>query len=100
MAGEKTQAELDAQIDAGIRVNGNKEITPPIHNAIEKAITNSHINKKAARIAIYNGFVYWRPDSDPLIPVSGDIRQGIVGSELQVQKYNGATWDVLTAQDI
>jgi len=46
MAGEKTQVQIDAQIDAGIRVNGNKEITPPIHNAIEKAITNSYLNKK------------------------------------------------------
>lgn len=46
MAGEKTQAEVDAQILAGIRVNGNKEITPPIHAAIDYAITNSYVNKK------------------------------------------------------
>jgi len=46
MAGEKTQVEIDAQIDAGIKVNGNKEITPPIHNAIEKALSNSYVNKK------------------------------------------------------
>jgi hypothetical protein len=46
MAGEKTQIEIDAQIDAGIKVNGNKEITPPIHNAIEKALSNSYVNKK------------------------------------------------------
>lgn len=46
MAGEKTQVEIDAQIDAGIKVNSNKEITPPIHNAIEKALSNSYLNKK------------------------------------------------------
>jgi hypothetical protein len=50
MANEKTQAELDAQIDAGIRVNGNREITPPIHNAIDKAIVNSSLNKKGGGI--------------------------------------------------
>lgn len=58
MANEKTQAELDAQIDAGIKVNGNREITPPIHNAIEKAIVNSNLNKKDGGIlqalAFYN----------------------------------------------
>lgn len=58
MANEKTQAELDAQIDAGIKVNGNREITPPIHNAIEKAIVNSSLNKKGGGIlqalAFYN----------------------------------------------
>lgn len=46
MAGEKTYIELAALIDAGIKVNGNREITPPIHNAIEKAISNSSLNKK------------------------------------------------------
>ncbi len=100
MAGEKTRAELDAQIDAGIRVNGNKEITPPIHNAIEKAITNSYVNKKDSKVVPYNGFLYWTPDANPLTPASGDVREGIVGSELQLQKYNGATWDILTTRDI
>lgn len=52
MAGEKTQAQIDAQIDAGIRVNGNKEITPPIHNAIEKALSNSYINKIDAGLVV------------------------------------------------
>jgi hypothetical protein len=47
MAGEKTQAELYGLIDAGIRVNGNGEVTAPIHNAIEKAIVNSSLNKKS-----------------------------------------------------
>lgn len=46
MAGEKTLAELDAQIDADIRVNGNREITPPKHNSIEKNIAKSSLNKK------------------------------------------------------
>lgn len=46
MPTEKTYAELKAEIDAGIRVNGNREITPPIHNAIETDLAFSFLNKK------------------------------------------------------
>lgn len=46
MANEKTQVEIDAAVDAAIKVNGNREITPPLHNAIEKMLSNSNLNKK------------------------------------------------------
>ncbi len=52
MAGEKTQIEIDAQIDADIKINGNREITPPKHNAIEKALSNSYVNKKDSGLVI------------------------------------------------
>lgn len=40
----KTNAQLQAQIDAGIKANGNREITPAIHNAIEQNIVASKLN--------------------------------------------------------
>lgn len=58
MANEKTQVEIDAAVDAAIKVNGNREITPPLHNAIEKMLSNSNLNKKDGGIlqalAFYN----------------------------------------------
>jgi hypothetical protein len=42
----KTNVELKAQIDADIKVNGNREITPPKHNSIETNIIDSHLNVK------------------------------------------------------
>lgn len=41
-----TLAQLNALIDAGIKVNNNKEITPPIHNNIEKQLALANLNKK------------------------------------------------------
>lgn len=58
MAGEKTYAEISAQIVAGIRVNGNKEITPPIHAAIEEALANSNLNKKDGGLVMQALFGY------------------------------------------
>lgn len=36
--------------------------------------------------------VYWK--GDPSAPSSGDIRELMVGTELQLQEYNGLTWDI------
>jgi hypothetical protein len=46
MAGELSLSELNLLINAGIKINGAKEITPPIHNNIEKKISLSSLNKK------------------------------------------------------
>lgn len=51
---KKTDAELQVQIDAGIKTNGNKEITPPIHNSIEQNIVTSKISKKDAGLVVDN----------------------------------------------
>ena len=130
MAGEKTYAQLKAQIDAGIRVNGNREVTPPIHNAIETDLANSLLNKKdggtieavLSYFAEYvladrkqiahvgyvddavasvvgfiqsDGFGYWKK-ANPTIgtDTTGDIREGMVGVELQLQEYTGSSWEV------
>jgi hypothetical protein len=42
----KTNAELTAQNDAYIRVNGNREITPPKHNEFNKNVVDSFLNIK------------------------------------------------------
>lgn len=44
MATKKTDAELYAQILAGIKVNGNREITPEIHKAIEDNMVASKLS--------------------------------------------------------
>lgn len=124
MAGEKTYAELKIQINAGIKANGKREITPSIHNAIESDIANSSLNKKdggviQAILAYLNeyvltdrkqiahvgyvddavesvvgfiqsdGFGYWKK-ANPTIgtDTTGDIREGVVGSELQLQEFD------------
>jgi hypothetical protein len=42
-----------------------------------------------------DGYGYWRK-ANPTIgtDTTGDIREGMVGSELQLQEYNGTTWDI------
>ncbi len=35
-----------------------------------------------------SGFLYWTPGADPDNPVTGDLREGIVGTELQLQEYD------------
>jgi hypothetical protein len=41
----KTNAELKSQIDTIIKVNGNREITPPKHNSILTNVIDSYLNK-------------------------------------------------------
>jgi hypothetical protein len=40
----KTDVQLKAQVDTVIKVNGNREITPPLHNSIETNIIDSKLN--------------------------------------------------------
>lgn len=49
---KKTDAELNAQIDAGIKTNGNREITPPIHNSIEQNLVASKISKSDGGLVV------------------------------------------------
>lgn len=120
---KRTDAELQAQIDAGIRTNGNKEITPPIHNSIEQNIVKSKISKKDGGLVVdallgYSvtlvptdpkhftpkeyvdnlsvGTKYWK--GNPSSPAAGDLRETMVGTELQLQEYNGASWDVRSSR--
>lgn len=53
----KTDVELKIQLDAVIIVNGNREITPPLHNSLETNIIDSKINKAltSAQIFVGNG---------------------------------------------
>jgi hypothetical protein len=48
----KTNVELKTQIDAGIKVNGNREITPAIHNSIETNIIDSFLNIKDGGLVV------------------------------------------------
>lgn len=49
---KKTDAELNAQINAGIKTNGNREITPPIHNSIEQNMVASKISKSDGGLVV------------------------------------------------
>jgi hypothetical protein len=63
----KTNTDLKAQIDAGIKINGNKEITPPIHNSIETNIIDSMVNVKDGGYvmeALFGQSVYTAPLDD------------------------------------
>lgn len=46
MATIKSDAELNAQIDSVIKVNNNKEITPPLDNGLRKNIVASKLSIK------------------------------------------------------
>lgn len=88
MANEKTQVEIDAAVDAAIKVNGNREITPPLHNAIEKMLSNSNLNKKdggilQARVFYLSAFsltdpltLVYKSYVDDLITALNAITQG------------------------
>lgn len=47
---QKTDIELKTQTDAGIKVNGNREITPPIHNSIVTNMIDSKVNNGAGNV--------------------------------------------------
>ncbi len=48
----KTKAQLKAQVDAVIKVNGNREITPHLHNAIETNILDSFLALEGGNVLL------------------------------------------------
>jgi hypothetical protein len=57
----KTDVELKTQVDAVIVVNGNREITPPLHNSIETNIIDSKLNNDKISDTVYGAG--WNSDT-------------------------------------
>lgn len=77
----KTDAELKTQVDAVIKINGNREITPPLHNAIETNIIDSKLNVGAIDAVIdplvsttelLFSSMLWRTEDDRIVRLTID----------------------------
>jgi hypothetical protein len=111
----KTNVELKAQIDADIKANGNREITPAKHNSIETNIIDSYLNIKDGGnvVQVLTGYStdltpsddkHFTPKkyiSDTFVPLAGNVTildditfassKGIKGAILNINAASGVT---------
>lgn len=93
---QKSRSALLADVLRYIFTNVDEDITGDILAQRLNDIIDSFYNKTtdSSVVILVGGFLYWTPGADPANPVAGDIREGMVGTDLQLQEYNGTSWDI------
>jgi hypothetical protein len=94
----KTDAELLAQIESVIVVNGNREITPPLHKAIEDNIVDSKLNIKDGGmvIQVLTGYTTELTPSNNKHLTPKKYVDDLVTAAVSDTAYDAGTWNGVT----
>lgn len=82
-----------SELPASSPLNG-LEISVIVQDGTTKRISISDLTEYINSLSV--GTRYWK--GNPASPVTGDIRETMVGTELQLQEYSGTSWDVRSSR--
>jgi hypothetical protein len=92
----KSKAQLILDIQTFIADNVSEDITASdIRSVLIDIVDSLEIVGGGSSFIKSDGYCYWKK-ANPAVGADtvGDIREGMVGSELQLQEHNGTTWDI------